>query len=240
VADESEFLCGDWAWDAVLRELRHFPRKGKKHADEPDAVERLPAVRSVTWYRWSQPPMQAHTGGGPMPAALSRVVAEYEAGGDLTVNELDRDCAGQIAMAIASAYGMEVRQAGAPSGRSGGNLPQRDEMGRLRATSGRSDVILDETTGEVRVLRRKRLLGREKRSYSTSDIRRLELTYEVMGPQETFAVVAVTGPEEERLPVASYTGFEGWADPAEWREFTQDLARSLGVEARLDAYPTDP
>ena len=233
--DEREILCGDWAWDEILRELRHFPRKGKKLADEPDAVERLQPVRSVTWHRWSQAPMQAHTGGGPMPAALSRVVAEYEGGGDLTVNELNRDCAGQIAEAIASAYGLDVQHEGAPTGRSGGNLPQRDEMGRLRATSGRSDVILDEITGEVLVSRRKRLLGREKRSYNTSDIRHVELTYELAGAQETFAVVAVIGPEEVRVPVASYTGFEGWADPVEWREFTEDLARTLGVEARLEA-----
>jgi hypothetical protein len=27
---------------------------------------------------------------------------------------------------------------------------------------------------------------------------------------------------------------EGWAEPEEWREFTRGLARSLGVEARLD------
>ncbi|MCH7617775.1 MAG: hypothetical protein J4N36_03160 [Chloroflexi bacterium] len=232
--DESEILCGDWAWDAVLRELRHFPRKGKGHADEPDGVERLPPVRSVTWYRWSQAPMQAHTGGDPMPAGLSRVVAEYQGGGNLTVNELDRDCAGQIAEAIASAEGLEVQHEGAPTGRSGGNLPQRDEMGRLRATSGRSDIILDEVAGEVQVSRRKRLLGREKRSYSTSEIRHLELTYETKGSQETFAVVAVIGPEEVRVTVASYTGFEGWAEPGEWREFTEDLARSLGVEARLE------
>ena len=45
---------------------------------------------------------------------------------------------------------------------------------------------------------------------------------------------AVIGPEEVRVPVAAYTGFEGWADPGEWREFTEDLARSLGVEARLE------
>jgi len=235
VLDEREILCGDWAWDEVLRELRHFPRKGKGHADEPDGVERLQPVRSVIWYRWSQAPMQAHTGGRPMPAGLSRVVAEYEGGGNLTVNELHRDCAGQIASAIASAYGLEIQHEGAPTGRSGGNLPQRDEMGRLKATSGRSDVVLDEIMGEIRVSRRKRLLGREKRSYSTSDIRHLDLTYELAGAQETFAVVAVIGPEEVRVPVASYSGFEGWADPAEWREFTEDLARSLGVEARLEA-----
>jgi hypothetical protein len=234
VPDESAFLCGDWAWDAVLRELSHYERKGKKHAEKPDAVEPLQPVRSVTWHRWSQAPMQAHTGGAPMPAILSRVVAEYERGGDLTVNENDRECAGKIAQAIAAAYGLEVRLEGAPGGRSGGNLPQPDEMGRLRATSGATDAVLDTVAGELRVSRRKRLMGREKRSYSTREVRRLELTYEVKGAQETFAVVAVIGPEEARAVVAAYSGYEGWADPGEWRTFTEDLARTLGVEARTD------
>jgi len=64
-----------------------------------------------------------------------------------------------------------------------------------------------------------------------AEVRRLELGYEVKGPVETFTVYAAVGPEEEKLALASYQGFEGWADPGEWREFTQDLARSLGVEA---------
>src|SRR5687767_12975332 len=103
--EESDFLCGDWVWDAAMRELQHYPRKGKKHADEPDAVERLRPVRSVTWHRWSQTPMQTATG-EVMPASLSRVVAAYEGGGDLTVNEYDRACAEKLARAIADAHGL--------------------------------------------------------------------------------------------------------------------------------------
>jgi hypothetical protein len=232
VPDEAEFLCGDWQWDGVLRELRHYPRKGKKRTEEPDAVERLQPVRRVVWHRWSQAPMQAHTGGAPLPASLSRVVAEYESGGDLTLNENDRECAGKLAQTIAAAYGLTVEEAGAPTGRRGGNLPGRDAMGRLRTSSGRVDMVLDETAGDLLVSLRKRLLGRERRSYRTSEIRRLELDYSVQGAQETFEVVAVIGAEEERVPVAAYSGWEGWADPAEWREFTRELARSLGVEAR--------
>lgn len=226
-----ELLCGDWVWDAHLREMSHYPRKGKKHASEPDAVERLQPVRSVTWYRWSQAPMQAHTGGAPMPASLSRVVIAYEAGGNLTINENDRDCAGKLAETVAAAYGLPVVHEGAPTGRKGGNLPERDEMGRLVALTGRSDVVLDEVAGTVLISRRKRLVGRDKRSYRTSDIRRLELMYGVNASQETFEVIAVLGPEEDRVPIAAYAGFEGWADPAEWREFTRELARSLGVPA---------
>src|SRR3989304_986937 len=61
-------------------------------------------------------------------------------------------------------------------------------------------------------------------------VRRGELPYEVKGPLETFTVWALVGVEEERLPVAAYQGYEGWADPEEWREFARELGRSLGVE----------
>jgi len=81
------------------------------------------------------------------------------------------------------------------------------------------------------VTKSKRLFGKSRRNFRTSEIRRLELGYEVKGPVEIFTVYAAVGPEEEKLALASYQGFEGWADPGEWREFTQDLARSLGVEA---------
>jgi hypothetical protein len=230
---EPERICGDWAWDPVMRELSHYPRKGRKQGAEPDGVERLQPVRAVKWYRWSQAPMQAEPGGAVSQASLSRVVAEYESGGNLTINEPDRDCAGKLASAIAGAYGLAVEHQGAPTGRRGGNLPERDEMGRLRAASGAREVTLDQATGQVLVSRRKRLLGREKRSHAASEIRRLELVREVKGTQEVFEVVAVIGPEEERVPVASYSGWEGWAEEGEWREFTEELARSLGVEARV-------
>src|SRR5439155_22385690 len=74
--DEGDFLCADWVWDAALRELRNYPRKGKRHADEPQAVERLKPVRSVTWHRWSQAPMQTATG-HVLPPSLSRVAVAY-------------------------------------------------------------------------------------------------------------------------------------------------------------------
>ena len=116
VPEESDFLCGDWAWDGAMRELRHFPRKGKKHADAPDAVEQLKPVRSVTWHKWSQAPMQTATG-EIMPPNLSRVVVAYEGGGDLTINENDRACAEKLAATIAEAYGVKVVEEGAPGGR---------------------------------------------------------------------------------------------------------------------------
>ena len=230
--DEGDFLCGDWAWDSALRELRHFERKGKKHADQPDAVEQLKPVRSVTWHRWSQAPMQTSTG-QMMPPNLSRVVAAYEGGGDLTINESDRACAEKLARTIAEAYGLPVIEEGAPGGRRGGNLPSRDQMGRLVNEVGREQVILDEVGGEITVTKRGRLWGRKRRTLRTNEIRRLELGYDVKGPVETFTVWAIAGPEEEKIPLASYSGFEGWAEREEWREFTRDLARSLGVEAQV-------
>src|SRR4029453_4928756 len=107
--DESEFLCGDWVWDPALRELRNYARRGKKHADEPQAVERLKPVRSVTWHRCSQAPLQTSTG-QVMPPSLSRVVAAYEGGGDLTLNEYDRACAEKLARSIADPFGLPVHE----------------------------------------------------------------------------------------------------------------------------------
>jgi hypothetical protein len=232
VVEESEFTCGDWVWDAAMRELSHYARRGKKHAEEPDAVERLKPVQSVTWYRWSQAPIQTATG-EVMPPNLSRVVAAYEGGGDLTVNEYDRACAEKLARTIAEAYGLDVVEEGAPGGRRGGNLPSRDEMGRLVYKAGRDEVVLDESAGEITVTKRGRLWGRKRRSLRTNEVRRLEVGYDVKGPVETFTVWGIVGPEEEKVPLASYSGFEGWAEPEEWREFTRELGRSLGVETRV-------
>jgi hypothetical protein len=168
-----------------------------------------------------------------MPASLSRVVAAYEGGGDLTVNEYDRACAEKLARTIAEAYSLPVIEAGAPGGRRGGNLPSRDQMGRLVTTAGREQVVLDEVGGEIRLTKRGRLWGKKRRTLRTNEVRRLELGYEVRGPIETFTVWAVVGPEEEKIPLASYSGYEGWAEPEEWREFTRELGRSSGVEARV-------
>lgn len=231
--DPSEFLCGDWVWDPAQREMRHYQRRKKGWADEPDAVERLRPVKSVTWYRWSQTPMATATG-QTMGAAQSRIVAAYEGGGDLEIEEPDRACAEKIARAIAGAFGLEVVEEGAPTGRRGGNLPSRDQMGRLVNKEGRREITLDETAGEITVTQSKRPFGKSRRTLRTNEVRRLEFEATVKGPTERLAVVAVIGPEEERVPLAAYEGFEGWADPREWLQFTEDLARSLGVEARLD------
>ncbi len=230
--EESELLCGGWGWDPLLRELRHHRRARKGWQDEPEAVERLRPVRSVTWHRWSQAPMQTATGQA-MPSRLSRIVAAYEGGGDLTINENDRECAGKLARVIAEAYGLEVVQEGAPGGRRPGTVPSRDAMGRLANRSGRTDVVLDEVAGEIAVSRRGRLFGGSRRSFRATEVRRIELGYDVKGPMETFTVWAMVGVEEERLALASYSGYEGWADPVEWRGFAQEMGRSLGVEARL-------
>jgi hypothetical protein len=179
--------------------------------------------------------MQTSTG-QIVGARQSRIVAAYEGGGDLSIDEPERECAGQIAGAIASAFGLEVVQAGAPTGRRGGNVPSRDDMGRLVHRSGRLEVVLDEPGGLIEVAKSRRLFGKSRHSVRTTEIRRLELDYEIRGPMEVFTVQAVVGPDEERLPLASYEGFEGWADPQEWRTFAAELARSLGVEARMSEH----
>jgi len=230
--ESSEFLCGDWVWDPVLKELRHHQRKKKGWEDEPDGAERLNPVRAVTWHRWSQAPMPTSTGQA-MRSQQSRIVAAYEGGGDLTIDEPERGCAEKLARTIAAAYGLEVSGAGAPTGRRGGNLPKRDEMGRLVTVVGKTQVVLDEVGGDI-IVSEKRMLGKKRRSIRTSEIRWVELEYTVRGPIERFAVQAVVGVEGEKLPLAVYEGYEGWADPQEWREFTNELARSLGVEARIE------
>jgi hypothetical protein len=231
--EEGELLCGGWAYDATLREMRHYPRYKKGYANEPDAVERLEPAKSVTIYRWSQQPMMSHTGDRPASAVLSRIEIEYNDGRKLTINEDDRACAMKIAQTIAASYGLALQEMGAPgSGVRGGNLPQRDQMGRLHYSDGRTSTVLDEAMGEVRITRKKRFFRNEKRTYRTSEIRRLELARYTRGSIETIEVRAIVGPEEETVPVAGYGGYEGWADTAEWRDFTAELARDLHVDWR--------
>ncbi len=234
--EEHDILCGGWIWDTVLRELRFHARTRKGWKDEPEQVERLQTVRSVTWHRWSQAPMQTATG-QPMSSNMSRIVVAYEGGGDLTINETDRACAEKLTGAIAAAYGLQVVEEGAPGGRQPGTLPSRDEMGRLVTRSRRGEVMFDETTREIVETQRRFPFRKSRRSFSFAEVRRLELTLEVQGPIETFTGWAHVGPEEEpgtgpsgRLPIASYQGYEGWADPEEWREFAREMGRSLGVE----------
>lgn len=229
--DESEFLCGDWQWDGVLRELRHYPRRKKGHAETPDAVERLQPAKGVALYQWSQQPMATQTG-ERMSAQQARVEVEYEDGRKLTINEDDRGCARRLAETLAAACGVAVREEGAPTGRRGGNLPKRDERGFLRYDDGKVQTVLDEVGGELQVSTKRKLVGKNRRSYRTSEIRRLELSVAVKGPSETIAVYAVVGAEEERVPLAGHSGYEGWADIEEWRQFTAETARWLGVEWR--------
>ncbi len=228
--EESEFLCGDWVWDRTLREMRHYPRHKKGHAEEPDAIERLDPARRVVLYFWSQQPMQTATG-DIMPASQARLVVEYTDGRKLDINENNRACARKLAEAIADAYSLPLEEEGAPTGRRTGTLPPRDQMGRLTAKDGRIETALDEATGILEVTRHKRI-GKDRRELRTNEIRRLEFVRNMNGPNETFAVQAIVGPEEEVLPIATYTALEGWADPGEWRDFTRELAARLGVEAR--------
>jgi hypothetical protein len=87
------------------------------------------------------------------------------------------------------------------------------------------------------VTTKKRVLGKSRRVWRTSEIRRLELSYEVRGPVERYAVTALLGPEEERIAVASFEGYEGWAEPGEWREFATGLAQRFSVELRVGDLP---
>lgn len=230
--EEAELLCGGWAFDATLKEMRHYPRYKKGYADKPDAVERLEPAKSVTIYRWSQQPMMSHTGGRPPSGVMTRVEVVYTDGRKLTINEDDRACASKIAETIAASYGLPLEEMGAPTGVTGGNLPQRDSMGRLRYSDGSTEAVLDEPMGELRVTRKKRFFRSDKRTYRTSEVRRLELARDNRGSVQTIQVRAIAGPEEESIPVAGYSGYEGWADMAEWRGFAAELARNLHVDWR--------
>ena len=226
--EDSDFLCGGWIWDSVMKELRYHERTRKGWKEEPEQVERLRTVRSVTLHRWSQAPMQTSTG-AMMPSSLSRIVVAFEGGGDITLNENDRACAETLAKAVAESSGLTVVEEGAPGGRRGGNLPPRDEMGRMATTIGKTEVTVDETMREIAV-KRGRLIGSARRTVAFAEVRRLELTYEVKGALETFTLWATVGLEdEERLAIAAYEGYEGWADPAEWRDFAREVAASIGV-----------
>jgi hypothetical protein len=227
--DDSDFLCGGWLWDPVLKELRYHERTRKGWKDEPEQVEQLRSVQSVAWHRWSQAPMQTSTG-AVMSSSLSRVVVAFEGGGDITLNENDRACAEKLARAIAEASGVPLVEEGAPGGRRSGNLPPRGEMGRLVTRSGKAEVTVDEVAREIIVSQKRFPVGKSRRTVSFAEVRRLELTYEVKGPLETFTLWAIVSPEEERLPVASYQGYEGWAEPQEWRDFAREVASTIGVE----------
>jgi len=227
--EDGDFLCGGWIFDSVHRELSKFERTRKGWKDEPEAVEHLQSAKSVTLHRWGQPPMQTSTG-QMIPASLARVAVAYEAGGVLDINENDRACAQTLANAIAESYGFEVIEEGAPGGRRGGNTPDRDLMGRLVNQSGKTEVVLDDATREITISKRRFPIGKKRRTMPLAELRRLELGYELAGATETFTVWGLIGLDEGRVPLASYSGFEGWAEPQEWRDFADELARSLGVD----------
>jgi hypothetical protein len=235
--EDSDLLCEGWAWDPVLRELRKYPRRrkgivgrsGPDWQEEPEAVERLLPVESVALHFWSQPPMQTSTG-QTMSSQQARVVAKYESGAKLEINEDVRSCAEALARAIAGAYELEVVREGAPGGRRSGNLPSRDELGRLVSDDGKTRVVLDPPANEIIVSARRFPFGSRKRRHMLSELRRLELTYEPKPPVEVFTVWAIVGYDEQRVPIARYEGYEGWADPEEWRVFAADLGREFGVE----------
>jgi hypothetical protein len=231
---EPDILCGGWSWDPVTQELRHYPRRGRKgFAPQPDAVERLQPATALTVYLWSQQPMQTSTGemGSPRHA---RILLKYEDGRELEINEGDRECAEKLVAVLAEASGLHPERLGAPTGRSPGNLPSRDEMGRLKYKGRGVETTLDETGGTLTVVRKGRLFSKKRRELRTNEMRALDLETTLEGATEVFTVYALLYPEDERVPVASYRGMEGWAEPAEWREFTKDLGRSLGVEARAN------
>jgi hypothetical protein len=127
----ADFLCGGWKWDPAMRELRHYPRRGRRgFAAEPDAVEQLQPARTLTVHRWSQPPMQTSTGEMTSPRH-ARILLKYEDGRELEINEDDRVCAEKLVATLAEACGLEPAWLGAPGGWHRGNLPERDDMGRL-------------------------------------------------------------------------------------------------------------
>ncbi len=234
-----EILCGDWAWDSFTRELKHYTRRGRKgHAKEPDAVEQVQQGKSLKLHLWSQQPMQTSTGEMISPRH-ARILLEYEDGRELEINEFDRDCAEKLVTTLSEATGLAVTRLGAPGGRTGGNLPERDSMGRWSYKGAKVETVLDESMGTLAVARKKGLFGKKRTEVRTADIRALDLEIALNGPMETFTVFAVMYPEDERVPIASYSALEGWADPEEWRGFTRDLARSLGVEARIMGVPLE-
>jgi hypothetical protein len=230
----AEFLCGGWKWDPAMRELRHYPRRGRRgFAAEPDAVEQLQPARTLTVHRWSQPPMQTSTGEMTSPRH-ARILLKYEDGRELEINEDDRVCAEKLVATLAEACGLEPAWLGAPGGWHRGILPERDDMGRLTYKGRGVETVLDEAAGILTVTRKGRLFSKKRRELRISEIRALDLEEKLDGGSEVFTVYALLYPEDERVPVAAYRGMEGWADAGEWREFARDLGRSLGVEARAN------
>jgi|GEM_PF-3781118 len=224
---DSDFLCQGWVWDPALAELRFYERNKKKGWKEtPEQVERLRPVRALTWHRWSQAPIRTPYG-RPASPSLSRIVIEFEDGGSMSINENDRQCVGKLAATLGAAFGVEVREEGAP-GRQFPTVPQPDPMGRWVSRFGRTEVVVDKTLREiVEKTKRFRLLTNTRR-IPFAEVRRLELGHEVKGPIEEYRLTAIYGPEERRLPLIIYQGYEGWSLPGEWDAFARQLADEFG------------
>jgi len=228
---ERDQICGGWRYDPVSRELAVYERKGKEWSGQPLESVRLTGARNLGWYRWSQQPAQPHHGGQATPASLSRIVLTLEDGSQLALNENDRDCAEKLVELIARETRLEVEHAGGP-GRTLKTTPQRDTMGRIVARSAGGEVTTDFVVREITVTRRRFPLRRNRRNIPFSEVRGLELAYEVKLPFEEYRLEALVGPEEERLPLVVYRGWEGWALPGEWQEYAGEFAGEIGVALR--------
>ena len=235
-----DFKCGGWTWDPVRRELRFHERKGRDQQGEPVQVEKLRLVNSVTLHKWSQAPMRSPAGRS-IPGHLSRIVIRFEDGGDITINENDRQCARLLAEAVATTYNLDVEEAGAPGERRPSILPIADRAGRLVSRLGSVQAVVDRNTGEI-IETRGRFLGKKRRIVQFANVRRLELHRRVKGSTEQLRLTAIYGPEEERVLVAGYEGFEGWSSSEVWHDFGQSMARAMGnVEVvELDTTSDEP
>jgi hypothetical protein len=223
VPEQSDFLCQGWVWDPLLRELRVHKREKRRWSEEPEETVRLRDVERVRWHRWAQ----AGRGGGA--ESLSRIVAKF-ADGEVTLNENDRECAEKLVSTLASAFGVEVEETGAPGERLPSTVPSLDERGRLVSRQGRTETVVDTAAGEIVETRKRSGFRKSQRRIPFGEVRRVELAHEVKGPLEEYRLMAVYGVEEQRALLALYQGYEGWAKPEEWREFAGELGRTLGVE----------
>ena len=221
-----EFKCGGWTWDPARRELCFHERKGADRQGEPVQVEKLRPVKSVILHKWSQAPMRSPSGRS-IPGHLSRIVIRFEDGGDITINENDRRCARLLAEAVATTYGLDVEEAGAPGERRPSILPVADRAGRLVSRLGSVQTVVDRNTGEI-IETRGRFLGKKKRIVQFANVRRLELHRRVKGSTEQLSLTAIYGPEEQRVLVAGYEGFEGWSSSEAWHDFGHSMARAMG------------
>ncbi|HXG35503.1 MAG TPA: hypothetical protein VNL15_00885 [Dehalococcoidia bacterium] len=229
--EERDFICQGWQYDPVMRELRVYKRERRGWSAEPLDTVQLGEVRKVVWRRWSQQPAQPHFGGEAMPASLSRIIVTFADGRELTLNENDRDCAEKLASLMAREAGLALEQAGAPD-RGLRTTPEKDAMGRYFSRAGKTEVVTDMVVREITASARRFPLRRSRQRIPFSEVRRLELAYTVNLPFEEYAVVAVYGPQEERLPLIVYRSWEGWAVSEEWQQFARELGQEMGVEVR--------